>query len=683
MCADRVRFQAQERLDLVDANALQALIYEYVGQAVGGIMGNSAGALTTIEYDTNENAGVYTISLKPFQYYWCQPELIAPVTRPDGTVREVPKRYSGLVVSFNPSDSGQVETIDWTFARNVWRDTAVAGDNDGPTLAEGVHGGTQPGGSYFLPILWARPFSLDTDIDARREWNIAAQSELPISMKTRTRIRTEFKFQMQRPEVDPADTNQNQYVPIARVAAWSYDTGTQNANGAYVPDSFYLAPIYVWDSYFENGDFQSQTNGQENHNVPEGWGASAFGAEDGAQSQSQTGIKPAFVGVSAGNIMEAAPFENDGSVMSNLARGHWLQSTKAATGSDGTALESRLDGTDATWPYPGSYYHRWDPTAGVDPITGTAHGAWADAGWLGLYEEGFRPEEYSMWRLGIPQVLTLIRRQLSLIMDSKTLTDNVTPAGLYYSFTTGGRPWYSAPNDIGGLAQHKAAISKLEHNVEDNYIHTTTHRRFESGEIPSEAIKGVTIAAAGYVEGASSTSAGVQDGFGVNIIGSANSEAGAYVDFELSGAIGDLNIVSINITPAPHPDAATSGIVQVGAGRGIPWYWAERLNATQFRVYGAQYMPEYLDGSTTLGQVGPSTSGQQIRLEYVHRSIVDTSYWRLETQGQNTVSWPDSDEGVGLGTWMDIGDLGVHFYKPWQEAETDFRFYFQVICERV
>ena len=38
---DKIRFQPQERLDLVDANALQELVYKYMGEALGGLMGLS------------------------------------------------------------------------------------------------------------------------------------------------------------------------------------------------------------------------------------------------------------------------------------------------------------------------------------------------------------------------------------------------------------------------------------------------------------------------------------------------------------------------------------------------------------------------------------------------------------------------------------------------------------------
>ena len=106
---DKVRFQPQERLDLVDANALQELVYQYLGEALGGIMGNAAGSLTTIEYDTTEVGGTYLLHFHSFQYYWCQPDDVQEVLQHDGTTRYVPKKYRGQVISFNPADEGQQE----------------------------------------------------------------------------------------------------------------------------------------------------------------------------------------------------------------------------------------------------------------------------------------------------------------------------------------------------------------------------------------------------------------------------------------------------------------------------------------------------------------------------------------------------------------------------------------------
>jgi len=250
---DKVRFQAHERLDLVDANALQELIYEYMGQAFGGLMGNSAGALTAIEYDSSFDSASssYFIHLKPFQYYWSQPEVIESVMQPNGISIEVPKRYRGQVISYNPADESETEadSIEWTSFRTKWLNaTTTAGTHTPSTDPDGTHGGIGPyPPTVEMPILWARPKTVDTGTDARREWSVADQVEKPITIKTRTRIRSSFKLQTERP---PLETNTNQWVAIARVVAWNFETQTATGTGGRVPDGIYLAPIYVWDNHF-------------------------------------------------------------------------------------------------------------------------------------------------------------------------------------------------------------------------------------------------------------------------------------------------------------------------------------------------------------------------------------------------------------------------------------------------
>ena len=58
--ADKVRFEALERLDLVDANALQSLVYNHVSEAFGALMGYAAGALCTIHWDVDYNGALAT-----------------------------------------------------------------------------------------------------------------------------------------------------------------------------------------------------------------------------------------------------------------------------------------------------------------------------------------------------------------------------------------------------------------------------------------------------------------------------------------------------------------------------------------------------------------------------------------------------------------------------------------------
>ena len=668
---DKIRFQPQERLDLVDANALQELVYKYMGEALGGLMGNAGGALTTIEYTSTENAGTYTISLKPFQYYWCQPEQIMEVTRPDGSKRDVPKRYSGMVVSFDPADEGQVETLDWTWARNIWKNTAQAGDNNQGDPWEQVHGGYKPNNSFLMPILWARPYFTDTDIDARREWNVAAQAELPISMKTRTRTRTELKFQNNRPVVDPAEDNQNQWVPIGRVAAWNYDTQTQNANGAYIPDAFYLAPIYCWDSHFAHGDVEAQAGGAENPAGPHGEGVARFQGEDGAKgdqfanaSVKNAGGEPGFTD---SRWSENAPFENDGSVSSVLARGDWLPGTKNRTGGYGNGTHpTRLGGSDAQWPYPGSYYRYWNPALYTDDVTGTTYGG-LELGWLSLEEEGFQVSTTPLWRMGVPQLMHLMRRQLALILDSGVPTVKFDGEDQ----NSGGRPWYAAPNDIGGLVQHKHEIEKNKHDIEDLSIHASQHLRFDE-EDPAVAIRGCFVAAACVISGIDGTHAEVTSGWGLEKEGgSQNNSSTNRAQWRIATS-GSYKIVSIAVTPhRKEGDVVTSGLNQ----------YMVRITGNKTFNIEAYRLSTITESNSTTSQV--IDIGWRWREDYggeLYTGASNTHWWLA---GGGTNSWTTDETVEGHSQNGQVGNLCVDFGNMCKVKDVDHEYHVVVYAEKV
>ena len=427
---DSVKFKAQERLDLVDANALQSLVYEYMSEALGGLMGNSGGALTMLQYTTASGGGVYTLELKAFQYYHCQPGPTVAVTEPDGTVRNVPRRYTGQVITFDPADEGQSATVDWSATRLTWETSAVPANQTGLTAKQAVHGGHKPGGALLMPYLWARPYSADTDTDSRREWSVAAQAEVAVSIPTRTRTLTAFKFQSARPAVSPSDPNQNQWVAVGRCVAWDYTSGTVNAAGANIPDAPYIAPIYVWDQSFSYGDYE-QANGLESAAMSGrvGHGTARFAMDDGSPG---AGSHPGE-NVNGQTNLETTPFEHDGATVSHFGRGKWVPGSKTGeptiTGGAADIVGAAAAGAQP-WPYPGWYDDR-------------------TSAWKSLVDSGFQTDQ-PLWRLGIPHVMHLMRRQMASIMSSK-----------------GDRPWYAHPAE-GGLVELRDEIDSLRTYVDSS-----------------------------------------------------------------------------------------------------------------------------------------------------------------------------------------------------------------------
>ena len=52
---DKVKLYAQERLDLDDTRALQSLVYDYVQEAIGGLIGHMRGLLSLPTITQTEN----------------------------------------------------------------------------------------------------------------------------------------------------------------------------------------------------------------------------------------------------------------------------------------------------------------------------------------------------------------------------------------------------------------------------------------------------------------------------------------------------------------------------------------------------------------------------------------------------------------------------------------------------
>jgi hypothetical protein len=248
---DAVRFQALERLDLVDAQALQRLVYQSSMESVGAIMGKGSGCLTKPQITRKYSAGgglsgTYTIDIGAFQFYYSYParrstgdivdseqpatatlavadhsSLIGDgygtayaddATQEDQTIYSVvdgkTKAWKGVVVTHDPSDPSQsgLSTIDVS----VLLQGMYAAWNAGTTtLSEALS-----------PYIWARPVLVDSDTDARREWNVTSGAESAISINTRQRVRVEFQLSSTEPTI-PVDGSGNPteppYVRVGRI----------------------------------------------------------------------------------------------------------------------------------------------------------------------------------------------------------------------------------------------------------------------------------------------------------------------------------------------------------------------------------------------------------------------------------------------------------------------------------
>jgi len=669
------------------------MVYQYVGECIGGIMGNSAGALTSIEFAHDSTNPDTTVFLKSFQYYWCEPQLEEQLRRQtNNTTVSVPKRYFGKVVSFNPNDEGESdEGVNWNSAYSEWVDVATSNSDPAALYGtESVHGGAVANGKLSMPILWAQPYFQDTDQDARREWSVADGVEKPITMMTRNRVRSRFKFKSTKPT-----TGDLQWVPIGRIVSWIYaSSGSETgAAGAKVPTSFVLNPIYVWDNHFLNGDVGDGT--QTDTTTPTGQGVAKFSSESGTSPEASMFLakpKPHGPGSTATGVAEteSAPFANNGAVLSNIARGDWISQATAPpnmdfVGGDGAGNQPTHVGSTtskARYPYPGSFYRLWDQNKGGSSELDAAnnlpdneshvYGELAEKGWVSLGDEGLNVDSYALWRLGIPQVMHLMRRQISMILDSQTEVEGPNAFGNeggdegvnnvdLMGTRSEGRPWYALPTDTGGLLQLRGSIAALTKRTDEQHLETVRHVRREIGG--TDSLKGCFVAAAGKLSTTAGTTNPTFDGFGLTFVAQGNSEdVGSYYTWKIRNG---YKILSVQITQ--NPFSTTNGIVN--ASHKMPVAYVAPLTDTQFAVYTAQSSMSVLNevtGSQNLS-VSINVTGDNID-DPVDLEVVTDVTANLESDG---------------GATTEVGNFSVDFGKAWTEEDTRHDYYITVLAERV
>ena len=205
-----VKLVPQERFDLIDARALQQGTLDYLGNALGNLMGYSNGLLSELATDVSPEDRTLNFP-KSFAFFVTK----AASESTDGT------GFSGEVVIYDPTSPAQVtQSIDYTATYNAKEAYFADGsldaegddaDENSRLLTIGAH----------APFLWARPIKVEGQLDARRKWSVAQQTEVPVTMNTRTITAVEFAFSPSMPEVAEGSSN---WAPIAKILQWTLAT---------------------------------------------------------------------------------------------------------------------------------------------------------------------------------------------------------------------------------------------------------------------------------------------------------------------------------------------------------------------------------------------------------------------------------------------------------------------------
>jgi hypothetical protein len=177
---DKVKLYPQERLDLGDAGALQQLVYDYVQDALGSLLGPARGCLSQPSV-TFINGTPDKISLSDFSFIASK-----PIGESIYNNRVKRNNFSSHIVKF---------------------DSLLTDHGNYPIPLTGVDN---------TMFLWARPLMVATDLSNRRKWDVAQGGEVTFSDNTRERMRVEFAFSATDPTVNGDDF---EYSPLAKVAS--------------------------------------------------------------------------------------------------------------------------------------------------------------------------------------------------------------------------------------------------------------------------------------------------------------------------------------------------------------------------------------------------------------------------------------------------------------------------------
>ena len=224
MVKKTVRLEAQERFDLIDALEMQNGVFDYVGQALGRLMGWGNGLLSDISSEIVQDNGLKLRFSDKFAFY---------VTTENPNT---PNSFKGEVVVFDAASEVQtVTSIDLSqalSAANTFFETGGGqGAGDG-TIVQEV-------GSGAAPFVWARPTVSDGVQDARRKWSIALQTETPVTIPTRSITNVEFRVSEAKPASDTVDGGMQNWAPIFRITNWS-----KAKDGTPI-----LVPVSAFDSH--------------------------------------------------------------------------------------------------------------------------------------------------------------------------------------------------------------------------------------------------------------------------------------------------------------------------------------------------------------------------------------------------------------------------------------------------
>jgi len=213
----RPNWAAREQVNVGDQTGISTLADQSIQAMLGALVGKGNGVTSPFGFTYSAGVGVYTVSFTAFQFYMSTPAL----TTSGGDV----VGWNGTLYNYDPTALGQT---------NVWS-VAVARAGAAAGVAVTAY-----------PLIYARPQSVQTDVDARVKFTTARDV---VAMPTRVRPVIEIKFSSAL-ESDP--TNEG-WCRIGQITSWS-------AYGSANPGTPVLTPISWMDDPNVSATFGEGSN---------------------------------------------------------------------------------------------------------------------------------------------------------------------------------------------------------------------------------------------------------------------------------------------------------------------------------------------------------------------------------------------------------------------------------------
>jgi len=215
---DRVKLYPQERLDLDDVRALQALGYDYSQEELGAVLGPARGVLSVPRVTVTENSGAPYMTLSPFAFVTSTPVADRGASVSGGVTEYA--QHKSVVANYDGAEQSSAQ-VSLDVARAYYQDSA---------------------GSWYL---WARPALVDTNTATRRKWDVGSGAETSFSDETRESQRVAFAIQGSEPTYAAGEAR---WAPLALLVSWSNEDN---------PGS---VPTWRWSSAWDDDAFVTWAN---------------------------------------------------------------------------------------------------------------------------------------------------------------------------------------------------------------------------------------------------------------------------------------------------------------------------------------------------------------------------------------------------------------------------------------